>query len=96
MLRRAGNHAGIRLKAEVLLAAGLLCDGVTGDATRMPTRTAPRNVYDPRVRAVIRATGNPDLLPELNIFRSTAAGSSLPRAPRSRNARSQRPRCSLQ
>ena len=33
-----------------------------------------RNVYDPRVRELIRATGNPDLFPELQIPRSTSAG----------------------
>jgi hypothetical protein len=33
-----------------------------------------RNVYDPRVRELIRATGNPDLFPELHIPRSTSAG----------------------
>ena len=32
----------------------------------MPAKTA-RNVYDARVREPIRATGNPDLFPELNI-----------------------------
>jgi hypothetical protein len=40
----------------------------------MPTRTAARNVYDPRVRELIRATRNPGLFPELGIPRSTAAG----------------------
>jgi putative transposase len=40
----------------------------------MTTRTAARNVYDPRVRELIRATGNPDLFPELNIPRSTVSG----------------------
>jgi hypothetical protein len=39
----------------------------------MPAKTA-RNVYDPRVRELIRATGNPDLFPELNIPRSTISG----------------------
>jgi hypothetical protein len=33
-----------------------------------------RNAYDPRVRELIRATGNPDLFPELHIPRSTSAG----------------------
>jgi hypothetical protein len=40
----------------------------------MTTRTAARNVYDPRVRELVRATGDPDLFPELGIPRSTAAG----------------------
>ena len=40
----------------------------------MNTRTASRNVYDPRVRELIRATGDPDLFPELNIPRSTISG----------------------
>ena len=40
----------------------------------MATRTSARNVYDPRVRELIRATGNPDLFPELNIPRSTISG----------------------
>ena len=35
---------------------------------------ADRNVYDPRVRELIRATGKPNLFPELNIPRSTVAG----------------------
>jgi len=39
----------------------------------MASRTA-RNVYDPRVRELIRATGNPDLFPELDIPRSTIWG----------------------
>ena len=33
-----------------------------------------RNVYDPQVRELIRATGNPDLFPELEVPRSTIAG----------------------
>jgi len=33
-----------------------------------------RNVYDPRVRELIRASGNPDRFPELKIPRSTSAG----------------------
>jgi hypothetical protein len=41
-------------------------------ATR--TDTPRRNVYDPRLRELIRATGNPDLFPELDIPRSTALG----------------------
>ncbi len=36
--------------------------------------TLRRNVYDPRVRQLVRATGNPDLFPELKIPRSTTAG----------------------
>ena len=40
----------------------------------MATKTTVRNVYDPRVRALVRATGNPDLFPELAIPRSTVAG----------------------
>jgi hypothetical protein len=40
----------------------------------MATKTAARNVYDPRVRELIRATGDPDLFPELGIPRSTATG----------------------
>jgi len=32
------------------------------------------DVYDPRVRELIRTTGNPDLFPELQIPRSTSAG----------------------
>jgi hypothetical protein len=40
----------------------------------MATRTSARNVYDPRVRELIRATGDPDLFPELGIPRSTATG----------------------
>jgi hypothetical protein len=40
----------------------------------MATDRAQRNVYDPRVRELIRATGNPDLFPELQIPRSTSAG----------------------
>jgi hypothetical protein len=39
----------------------------------MPAKTA-RNVHDPRVRELIRAAGNPDLFPELNIPRSTVSG----------------------
>ena len=39
----------------------------------MPAKTA-RNVYAPRARELIRATGNPDLFPELNIPRSTISG----------------------
>jgi hypothetical protein len=39
----------------------------------MATMTA-RNVYDPRIRELIRATGNPDLFPELNTPRSTISG----------------------
>jgi len=39
----------------------------------MATKSA-RNVYDPRVRELVRATGDPDLFPELNIPRSTVAG----------------------
>jgi putative transposase len=39
----------------------------------MPPKTA-RNVYDPRVRELVRATRNPDLFPELNIPRSTVSG----------------------
>ena len=39
----------------------------------MASKTA-RNVYDPRVRGLIRATGNPDLFPDLNIPRSTISG----------------------
>ena len=39
----------------------------------MPAKTA-RNVYDPRVRELIRATGKPDLFPELDIPRSTISG----------------------
>ena len=30
----------------------------------MATRTSARNVCDPRVRELIRATGDPDLFPE--------------------------------
>ena len=33
-----------------------------------------RNVYDPRVRELVRATGNPDLFPELKIPKSTLRG----------------------
>jgi hypothetical protein len=33
-----------------------------------------RNVYDPRVRELVRATGNPDLFPELDVPHSTSAG----------------------
>ena len=40
----------------------------------MTTKTVARNVYDPRVRELVRASGNPDLFPELGIPRSTAAG----------------------
>jgi hypothetical protein len=40
----------------------------------MATGRPQRNVYDPRVRQLIRATGNPDLFPELDVPRSTAAG----------------------
>ena len=40
----------------------------------MATGRPQRNVYDPRVRELIRATGNPDLFPELDVPRSTAAG----------------------
>ncbi len=36
--------------------------------------TLRRNVYDPRVRQLVRATGNPDLFPELKVPRSTTAG----------------------
>jgi putative transposase len=47
-------------------------------ASVMPAATTAdrpqRNVYDPRVRELIRATGNPDLFPELQIPRSTSAG----------------------
>ena len=47
-------------------------------ASMMPGATTAdrpqRNVYDPRVRELIRATGNPDLFPELHIPRSTSAG----------------------
>ena len=39
----------------------------------MATKTA-RNVYDPRIRELIRATGNPDLFPELDIPRFTISG----------------------
>ena len=39
----------------------------------MATKAA-RNVYDPRIRELIRATGNPDLFPELDIPRSTMSG----------------------
>jgi putative transposase len=39
----------------------------------MATKAA-RNVYDPRIRELIRATGNPDLFPELDIPRSTISG----------------------
>jgi len=39
----------------------------------MATKSA-RNVHRPRVRELIRATGNPDLFPELNIPRSTISG----------------------
>ena len=39
----------------------------------MATKSA-RNVYDPRVRELVRATGDPDLFPELNIPRSALAG----------------------
>jgi putative transposase len=39
----------------------------------MVTKSA-RNVYDPRVREFVRATGNRDLFPELNIPRSTISG----------------------
>jgi len=39
----------------------------------MATKSA-RNVYDPRVRELIRATGNPGLFLELNIPRSTISG----------------------
>jgi hypothetical protein len=40
----------------------------------MATRNSARNVYDPRVRELIRATGDPHLFPELNIPRSTISG----------------------
>jgi putative transposase len=40
----------------------------------MTTKTVARNVYDPRIRELVRATGNPDLFPELSIPRSTTAG----------------------
>jgi hypothetical protein len=40
----------------------------------MATKTAGRNVYDPRVRELDRATGDPDLFPELSIPRSTVSG----------------------
>ena len=52
----------------------MVSDGLAGDGAGMSTKTAARNVYDPRVRELIRATGNPDLFPELGIPRSTAAG----------------------
>ena len=40
----------------------------------MFSKRGGRNVYDPRVRELIHATGNPDLFPELGMPRSTAAG----------------------
>lgn len=40
----------------------------------MAAKTAPRNVYDPRIREVVRAAGKPGLLPKLSIPRFTVAG----------------------
>jgi putative transposase len=40
----------------------------------MATGRPQRNVDDPRVRELIRSTDNPDLFPELDVPRSTAAG----------------------
>ena len=41
---------------------------------RRRSQCGGHNVYEPRVRELIRATGNPDLFPELNIPRSTISG----------------------
>jgi hypothetical protein len=42
--------------------------------TTDPVCLPGRNVYDPRVRELVCATGNPDLFPELNIPKSTLRG----------------------
>ena len=33
----------------------------------MTTKTTVRNVYDPRVRELVRASGNPDLFPGVRL-----------------------------
>ena len=74
MYRHAGNYSRISVRPEVRLPAGLVSNGLPGDAARMAAKTVARNVYDPRVRELIRASGNPELFPDLNIPRSTAVG----------------------
>jgi hypothetical protein len=53
---------------------GLGSDGQAGHGARMTVQTIARNVYDPRVRELVCATGIPDLFPELHLPRSTAVG----------------------
>ena len=43
----------------------------------MATKTVPRNVYDPRVRELVRAAGNPDLFTELARQERLAANRAL-------------------
>ena len=45
-----------------------------GVTTIHPDPVSRRRVYDPRVRELVCATGNPDLFPELNIAKSTLRG----------------------
>jgi hypothetical protein len=78
MYRHAGNYSRISVRPEVRLPAGLVSNGLPGDAARMAAKTVARNVYDPRVRELVRATGNPELFPDLNIPRgSTPAYSGM-------------------
>lgn len=62
--RPAGNHCRIPLRHELPPSPVRVCASPAGDGPGMPTKTAARNLHDPRVRELIRATGNADLFPE--------------------------------
>jgi hypothetical protein len=73
MFRTASDHGGDWRFCEGVRPSG--CSALRSVMTAAMVANRPqRNVYDSRVRELIRATGNPDLFPELKIPRYTSAG----------------------
>jgi hypothetical protein len=60
LVRHAGNHARIWRRFAFSQAMSLASHGLGWHRCRMVSKRGGRNVYSPRVRELIHATGNPD------------------------------------